>query len=121
MDEKTKALVIAEMNRRVALNGSLNWTDANEISEMFAGVKARSVTAMASRNKIPYARKVRTAKDGSAVVSKADIVSKIAVELDIETSALDGLDKSNKAALEAVLSALVILTSEVEDEAETED
>lgn len=117
MTDATKVKVLAEMKARVEANGSLNWADANEIAEMFEGVKARSVTAMASRNSIAYARKVRTAKDGSAVVSKADLVGKIADAFGFDVATLDGLDKANKTALEAVVAGLSEFNVSDEDEA----
>lgn len=101
MEENVRKAVLAAMKEAAPLD----WAKANEIADRFK-VKARAVTAMASRNDIEYNRKVRASKDGSAIVSKADLVKGIAGKLGVEVDKLDGLDKANKAALETVFNAL---------------
>lgn len=120
MDEK----IIIAMKAAAAVK-PLDWEKAQELGEQF-GVSPRAITAAATRNKIAYARKGRVSKQGTPVVSKSDLVASIAEKLDLDKSTLDGLDKANKTALEAVVSALQELeeddveSDEVSDEIDVE-
>jgi len=68
--------------------------------------KPRAITAkmsrMAEKHGFKYERKQPTTKDGKPVTNKTDLVAKIAAALDVATDALDGLEKSPKAALETL-------------------
>lgn len=96
----------------------LNMEKAEKIAAEF-GVKARSIIASAVRSKIPYEKKARVNKAGKVPVSKSDLVEAIAEKFGVEVKALDGLDKANKTALEALLtSEAEVPAEEVEEPAE---
>ena len=81
----------------------LNFAKATEIAEQF-GLKPRAIVASAVRNGIAYEKKVRVGKTGAPVISKADLVGKIAAKFGLELTELAGLEKANKTALEAILA-----------------
>jgi hypothetical protein len=70
------------------------------------GYKQRSMIACAKRQGFTYERKVRVNKQGEKPVSKADLVASIADALDVSVASLDGLDKANKTALEALIASI---------------
>jgi hypothetical protein len=74
----------------------------------------RSIVAKVNRMALPYARKEPTAKDGSPVTKKTDLVERIAA---IVTGNLDGLEKAPKPALVAIAAYLEAATAS--DDAET--
>ena len=65
----------------------------------------KSVIAKISRLALPYARKVATSKNGLPVTKKSDLVSRIATLAGVNASKLEGMDKSPKSALEAIVAA----------------
>ena len=65
----------------------------------------RSIVAKISRMGLSYDRKVATSKDGSPVTKKSDLVSRIATLAGVNASKLEGMDKSPKSALEAIVTA----------------
>lgn len=65
-------------------------------------VKARSIVASATRQGLEYRRKERVSKAGKKVVSKADLVAKIAEKHGVTVEDLEGLDKASKSALEVL-------------------
>lgn len=68
---------------------------------------------------VVYERKQPTTKDGKPVTKKVDLVNRIASLAGINAAKLDGMDKSPKQALEAIVSALESRESESEaDESE---
>lgn len=97
MDEK----IVARMNELAPLNFEKCGDIANEF-----GVKQRAVVASASRLGIEYTRKARVSKTGEPVVSKGDLVARIADVANLDASALEGLEKATKAALSALAEAL---------------
>jgi len=94
MSEITEVVVA----RMVELS-PLDMGKAEAIAEEF-GVKARAVIASAVRRGIPYVKKARVSKAGVAVVSKADLVARIAERAGVNVADLDGLDKASKSSLE---------------------
>ena len=97
VSEETKAQILEVMNAQAPLN----MEKAEQIAEKF-GVKARSIIASAVRNQIPYEKKARVSKTGGEIVSKADLVARIATKNGIDVAALEGLEKATKAALEVL-------------------
>ena len=91
----------------------LNAEKCREIGVRF-GYKERSMIACAKRQGLTYERKVRTNKQGEKPVSKADLVASIADALEIPAVRLDGLDKANKTALEALVASIPEPDSEPE-------
>ncbi len=81
---------------RLASNPEMNTADGTPRT-------ARAIIAKISRMGLPYERKAPTSKDGSPVVSKADLVAEIAKRVH---GNLDGLDTAPKAALVALRDAL---------------
>ena len=81
----------------------LNMEKCGKIAEQF-GLKTRSIIASAVRSGIEYEKKVRVGKTGAPVSSKADLVEKIAEKLGKTVSDLEGLEKANKTALQALLA-----------------
>lgn len=94
------AKVIARMNELAPLN----MEKAEKIAAEF-GLKSRSVIASAVRSGIAYDKKARVNKAGKVPVSKADLVTAIAEKFAVAVEALEGLDKANKSALEALLAS----------------
>jgi hypothetical protein len=91
-------------------DGKLNLELATALAAEFSTPenerKVRSVIAKANRMNVPYARKQPTTKSGDPVVKKADLVAQIAASMETTVSALDGLDKAPKAALQRIATAL---------------
>jgi hypothetical protein len=83
-------------------NAPLDWDKCNEIAEKF-NEKPRSIVASAVRNGIDYNKKARVGKTGQPVVRKEDLVASIAEKFGVPVAELDGLEKANKTALEALL------------------
>lgn len=85
----------------------LNWGKAQEIAEKF-GIKPRAVVASATRNGIEYEKKKRVSKSGAPIVRKTDLVAKLE---NLTGEKLEGLEKSSKEPLEAVLNYIESLQS----------
>lgn len=102
LTDDQKAKVIARMTELAPLNMEI----AEKIADEF-DIKARSVIASAVRNKIEYVKKARVSKTGGEVISKDDLVARIAENLGFEVADLVGLEKANKSALEILASAKV--------------
>jgi LysM repeat protein len=90
--------VLKVMNEKAPLN----FEKATEIAEEF-GLKPRAIVASAVRNGIEYEKKTRVGKTGAPVVRKEDLVGKIAEKFGVPVEDLNGLEKANKTALEALL------------------
>lgn len=74
--------------------------------------KPRSIAAKISRmSDVEYARKEPTAKDGSPVVRKSDIVAEIARRADVSAKALETLEKASKPALVTLRDALTAVAA----------
>lgn len=100
------AKVIARMVELSPLDFDL----ATQIADEF-GLKPRAVVASAGRQEgVTYNRKQRVSKTGTPVVSKTDLVTNLSTALDLDVTALDGLDKANKTALEALVTAVAEIT-----------
>lgn len=70
------------------------------------GKTTRSVVAKLSREGV-YVAKDKVKTEGAAkAATKADLVKRVEVALDIEAGALESLEKGSKAALEALVAAL---------------
>jgi hypothetical protein len=69
------------------------------------GKSVRSIVAKLSREKV-YVAKVRTAKNGEAVVKKETAADEIGAMLELTEADTSSLAKANKTALVAVLKAL---------------
>jgi hypothetical protein len=91
-----------EILKEMVENAPLNFEKATEIAEKF-NEKPRSIVASAVRNGIAYEKKARVGKTGNPVVRKEDLVASIAEKFSIPVAELDGLEKANKTALEALL------------------
>lgn len=84
----------------------LDAAKAEVIAEKF-GLKTRAIIASAGRQAdVEYIRKARVSQTGDPVVTKADLVETIADALGVEDTALDGLDKASKTALEVLAGKL---------------
>lgn len=83
----------------LAANASMNTADGEPRNY-------RSIIAKMNRMNVPYERKVPTAKDGSAVEKKIEIVAEIATLAGVAASKLDTLEKSSKGALQSLRDAL---------------
>ncbi len=79
---------------------------ADEFGKSVASIRAKLV-----REGV-YVKKPRTAKDGSAVVSKAALVDIIAANVGKSADAFDSLEKANK----SVLKVLAAATAPAEEE-----
>jgi hypothetical protein len=86
----------------------LDFDKATAIADRF-GLKARSVVASAIRNGIAYNKKAKVNKAGLPVEAKDDLVERIAENLQLDLSALEGLDKASKSALVAVATVTDLL------------
>ena len=75
------------------------------LAEKF-GKKLRSVIAKAcSMDKVVYVARERVAKNGSAIVRKAEMVESIAKSLATDED-LSGLEKATKASLDALMRSI---------------
>jgi len=95
------SVITPEVTEVMKAQAPLDMTKAEAIAEQF-GIKARAVIASAVRQGIPYQKKVRATKAGTPVVSKTDLVAKIALKLGVDVTDLAGLDKATKTALEVL-------------------
>ena len=78
---------------------------AEVLAEKF-GKKLRSVIAKAcSMDKVVYVARERVAKNGSAIVRKAEMVESIAKSLATDED-LSGLEKATKASLDALMRSI---------------
>jgi wobble nucleotide-excising tRNase len=102
MAEKTETVYTEEVVAAMEAQAPLNWEKAQDIAERF-NLKAKGVVASAIRNGIEYKRKERVSKSGAKIVSKADLVSKIAEKIGVDVAKLDGLEKATKTSLETLL------------------
>jgi hypothetical protein len=66
---------------------------------------SRSIIAKLSREGI-YKAKERTAKDGSAVVHKEELVAQIAGKIGVDADTLGGLEKATKQTLKLIFDNL---------------
>ena len=73
------------------------------------GKTTKSIVAKLVREGV-YKKAEKTAKDGTPVVHKNDLVEKIAKEIGVESDKLDGLEAAPKNALKLILSALAFET-----------
>lgn len=94
--------ITAEILEVMKAQTPLNMEKAEAIAVQF-DLKPRSVIASAVRNKIEYTKKVRASKAGGEVVSKEDLVVRIAQKFGFDVDQLAGLEKANKAALEVLV------------------
>lgn len=78
--------------------------DVKVIAEK-VGKSFRSVVAKLSREKL-YVKKAYVAKDGSKAETKAEMVNKIAVALNVAPEVVGSLESGTKQALKAVLAGL---------------
>lgn len=69
------------------------------------GKSQRSIVAKLSREKV-YEKKAYVAKDGSATVSKADLIAEIATKLGVTAEEVGSLEAATKVALKLVVAAL---------------
>jgi hypothetical protein len=131
-NEKTPNYTVAQENliRAAAVKGVLNLAAAQKLADNPAmnsaetGPRnARSIVAKISRmvtanmtdldgTPLTYERKVATAKDGTPVSKKADIVAAIAKAAGVTVAKLDGLDKAPKLALTSIRDAFTARASE---------
>lgn len=94
--------ITAEILEVMKAQAPLNMEKAEAIAIQF-DLKPRSVIASAVRNKIEYTKKARVSKAGGEVVSKEQLVARIAEKYGFELDQLAGLDKANKSALEVLV------------------
>lgn len=92
-----------ELKQEMLDRQPLDWNIAQELAERY-DVKPRSIVASAVRQGLEYSKKVRVSKTGDKIASKSDLVGDIAVKYGIDASKLDGLEKANKSALQALLA-----------------
>lgn len=103
-------------------NVAVNYTEA-QVSQLVEGYKAgtsvedlavqvgktvKSVVAKLSREGV-YKAKAKTTKTAT---TKADLVAKLANELDLDVAVLQSLDKATKEALEALVTKVVFTSQE---------
>ena len=83
----------------------ISYDVAEVLAEKF-GKKLRSVIAKAcSMDKVVYVARERVAKNGSAIVRKAEMVESIAKSLATDED-LSGLEKATKASLDALMRSI---------------
>lgn len=106
---KESVITEAVVTRMVAQSqiAPLDYEMCGKIADEF-GIPQRSVVASATRQGLPYAKKARVSKSGSAIISKTDLVGVIAKELDVKVELLDGLEKATKSALTAIAESFEI-------------
>ena len=99
----------------------VNWTKAQTLATEH-GLKPRSVVQVCVRHCIPYEKQGRVSKTGAPVARKPELVAGIAENLGLEASALEGLEKASKEALQTLLAwASEHAESREESEADEED
>lgn len=76
-----------------------------EAMALVYGKSARSIVAKLSKENV-YEAKVYTAKTGEAVVTKAELVAKIATALGVPAEDVGSLETATKATLKMVVEAL---------------
>ena len=105
-ESKYTPAIVSELSTfaKTGENGKLNWAMAQEFGEKH-DFKPMGVVLCAKKNNIPYAKKERVTRSGAKVISKAELVASIAKKIGVTVEALDGLEKSTKTALEAVLES----------------
>ena len=81
----------------------VNWTKAQTLATEH-GLKPRSVVQVCVRHCIPYEKQGRVSKTGAPIARKPELVTGIAENLGLEVSALEGLEKASKEALQALLA-----------------
>ena len=83
----------------------ISYDVAQVLADKF-GKKLRSVIAKAcSMDKVVYVARERVAKNGSAIVRKAEMVESIAKSLATDED-LSGLEKATKASLDALMRSI---------------
>lgn len=98
--------VVARMVAQATV-APLDFEMCGKIADEF-GIPQRSVVASATRQGLPYAKKARVSKTGAVVASKTDLVAVIAKDLGLDVSVLDGLEKSTKSALTAIVESFEV-------------
>lgn len=98
--------ILQEMRDASPLNNDSCAALAEKFGFTTASVRAKAVRMQRADDGVVYQSKERTAKDGSAVESKADIVSDIAGLIDSDAESLESLGNATKLALKAVRDAL---------------
>ena len=83
--------------------------DRAEVVESLHAEFGKSVASIRSKlvREGVYVRKERKAKDGSAVISKADLVQQIADAMGEDAEVIESLEKATKVTLQKVLAAVV--------------
>ena len=79
-----------------------------EVVDTLAQEFGKSVASIRSKlvREGVYVKKARTTKDGSAVVSKADLVQQIADAIGEDVEVIESLEKATKVTLNKILSAV---------------
>jgi hypothetical protein len=98
---------------RMAQMAPMDWAKCQALADEL-GLKARSLQAACTRNNIPYAKQGRVSKTGDKVVSKTDLVAAISKSTEIPVeglNSLEGLEKANKTALQALVDYFAELDS----------
>jgi len=87
-----------------AYKASPTETTVATLAEKF-GKSVRSIVAKLAREEVYVAK--ATTKTAAKVATKADLIKRIEKTLELEDGALDSLEKGSKAALEALVAAVV--------------
>lgn len=90
-----------EVLEAMAEMAPLNLEKAEELAIRF-NLKTRSVIAGAKRHGVAYQRKERVSKTGEPVVTKEDLVARVAQKFGVEVAELAGLEKATKDALKVL-------------------
>lgn len=106
MTEKTAVVNYTEEQVTMLVEGYKAGTSVEDLAVQ-VGKTVKSVVAKLSREGVYKAKAKAT---GKGATTKADLVAKLAVELDLDPKALQSLDKATKEALEALVAKVCFTT-----------
>jgi hypothetical protein len=115
------AAMVTIMRERAPLNQAICQELAGQFTAMTGGkhtFSSKSLSAKATRENIPYVRKVPVSKTGAPIEKKETIVAQIE---QMVSRNLDGLDKAPKPALQSVRDAFRRLFDELEAQEEGDE
>ena len=97
---------------RIREAAPMNLAKATALALEF-GKTPKSVVAKANSLGVVYEKKTRTAKDGSEIVKKTELVSEIAARIGVEAKDLESLANASKASLVKLLGSLAVPAADV--------
>ena len=103
MSKNTENTVAESIVSAIRAASPVNWSKAQTLATEH-GLKPRSVVQVCVRHGIAYEKQGRVSKTGAPIARKPELVAGIAENLGLEASALVGLEKASKEALQALLA-----------------